>query len=319
MTVGGISGQTFYEKLHHRKDKQMQHETQAQTAFSKNLKENDPALPEEEPSVTESTAVIHGASSSLHTAMMIQESGRIQLHAVVECSARHISYAQSDHVKVCVSEGYTFKAQVQAERHSVYIEKKTDDGEVTGYEINPLKLDKNTTDPLEQMALEAWELSRRAFMGENPSFHEISPDTILGKQAPVLEEPEDDYSSLTISEAMKRFTAFVEDRIKNGDPKYQIGGSEMSVKEWNRLIAKIDDEIDAAKEQLREELRKAKKVHAAAADQKEEDKLLGITKEQIARLFEDPDKKPKQTASETDTEEVYQPWMGRDAKKQEEG
>lgn len=35
---------------------------------------------------------------------------------------RHISYSESDHVKVCVQEGYTLKAQVKMEEHKVYIE-----------------------------------------------------------------------------------------------------------------------------------------------------------------------------------------------------
>ena len=149
-------------------------------------------------------------------------------------------------------------------------------------------------------------------MGEDSPFHEIDPQKemqqMLGEA--VEETPEKSYSELTIPEAMQKFYDFVEDRIKNGAPKYQIGGSEMSVKEWNRLLAKIDEEINAAKEQLREELRKAKEKAKTAGDKTpEEAEILGITKEQIARLFEDPDQKAGSSADFIDPEEVYQAWM----------
>ena len=41
MTVGGITGQNFLNKLHSQKKKDNQNETQAGTTFSNNLKEND--------------------------------------------------------------------------------------------------------------------------------------------------------------------------------------------------------------------------------------------------------------------------------------
>ncbi len=287
MTVGGITGQTFYEKIQGQRKKYPQDEAQAEMAFSNNLKDSgilkEQELSEEQKE-TEDILAACGASytNRLHTSMALHESGRIQLSAVIECSAQRLSYEESDYVKVCVLEGYTFKAKVYADRHKVYIEKKTDDGEITGYEVDPLQLSDDTKDPLEQMALESWELARRAFMGDAP-FHEIDPkeetEQLLAKNrhsSDIQEESENEkeepgYGDLTLEQAMKKFYDFVEDRIKNGDPKYQIGGEEMSVREWNRLIEKIDDEIDTAKEQLREEIQKEKE------------------EEQVARLLEDPD------------------------------
>lgn len=312
MTVGGISGQGFYEKIQRQKKRDPQDGTQAGMAFSNNLAETDlfhKSLKERdkvENEKTETDEILAVNSSfydnSLHTSMALKESGRVQLQAVVECSARHITYAQSDNVKVSVENGYTFKAQVQMDAHKVYIEKKSDSGEVRGYEVDPLALDQDTEDPLEQMALETWGLARRAFMGEN-LFREIDPqaetDRLLNEKKigsdGILEEnkEEEKDSNMTIGEAMQKFYDFVEDRIKNGDPKYQIGAGEMSVKEWNRLLEKVDDEIDAAKKQLREEVQKAKeeaKKATSKADvvekKRNEDR---ITKEQIARLFEDLD------------------------------
>lgn len=319
MTVGGITGQTFYEKIQGQKKRHPQDEAQAGMAFSNNLKDSDVFkgrdMKEEQ---KEAEGIIAASSSSytsnLHTSMLIQESGRIQLGAVIECSARHISYAESDNVKVCIQEGYTFKAKVYADSHKVYIEKKLDTGEVTGYEVNPLKLNVDTKDPLEQMALESWELARRAFMGDAP-FHEINPQEELQRQmGEKISEPEkeDGYEDLTVEKALQKFYEFVEDRIKNGDPKYQIGASEMSVKEWNRLLEKIDAEIDAAKEQLREEIRKAKEEAQKVTSQEEAEVTKaddGITREMIARLFEDPDSDLPDFATMVNPEEVYQAWM----------
>lgn len=288
MTVGGITGQNFLNKLHSQKKKDNQNETQAGTTFSNNLKENDILSKGAKDDKTKTgnlskrddiTSVNSSVYSNiLQTSMILHESGHVQLQAVVECSAKHISYAESDNVKVCIEEGYTFKAQVQADIHKVYIEKKTDSGEVTGYEINPLELDPDTTDPLEQMALESWEIARRGFMGDAPS-HEIDPEEetrrLMGEKIEDSQK-EADYADMTIEEAMQKFYKYIEERIKNGDKEYQIGAASMSAKEWDRLLEQIDTDIDAAKEQLREEIRKAKEEE-------------GITKEQIARLFEDKD------------------------------
>lgn len=323
MTVGGITGQTFYEKLQGQKRKNPQDGAQAGMAFSNNLKDSDVLKGwdmKEEQKETEGITAASSSSytNSLHTSMLIHESGRIQMGAVIECSAQHISYAESDNVKVCVEEGYTFKAKVYADSHKVYIEKKMDSGEVTGYEVNPLKLDADTQDPVEQMALESWELAKRAFMGDAP-FHEVNPQEELkkqmGEQIPESEE-EKGYENLTVEEGMQRFYKFVEDRIKNGAPKYQIGASEMSVKEWNRLLEKIDAEIDAAKEQLREEIRKAKEEAKKVTSEKESEVTKaedGITKEQIARLFEDQDSDGPDFATPVNPEEVYQAWMSQGA------
>ncbi|MCI8327131.1 MAG: hypothetical protein HFI37_05070 [Lachnospiraceae bacterium] len=298
MTVNGITGKTFYEKLQGQKKKNLQDEAQSGMSFSDNLAESSVFKGDHTTNETQETDDIIAASSSshtssIHTSMLLHESGRIKLSAVIECSARNIRYAQSDHVKVYMEDGYVLKAQVEASEHKVYIEKKMDNGEVIGYEVDPLKLSSDTEDPIEQMALESWELAKRAFMGENPSFHVIDPieeqRRLMGD--PLLEEEQEEgYEDLTIEEAMQKFYNFVEDRIKNGGPKYRIGAAEISVKEWNRLLKKVDAEIDAAKEQLREKVKKAKEKAKKVTPERETEVIKSdssVTKEQIARLFEE--------------------------------
>lgn len=70
----------------------------------------------------------------------------------------------------------------------------------------------------------------------------------------------DDNSSedmeLSFQESMQAFKEKALDQIKNGEPTYQIGGSEMSIKEWDKLIDKVDKSIDVIKEEQKERLEK---------------------------------------------------------------
>lgn len=70
----------------------------------------------------------------------------------------------------------------------------------------PLRIPQDTEDPLEQMALEAWEMARRGLAGEEPFFEEIDPQELqkelMGEKT---EEKEDDMMSLTLQEAMQKF------------------------------------------------------------------------------------------------------------------
>ncbi len=50
-------------------------------------------------------------------------------------------------------------------------------------------------------------------------------------------------------EALAQVSDFVEDRIKNGPPKFQIGGTEYSVDEWQKLMDSIDKDIENVKEE----------------------------------------------------------------------
>ena len=257
MTLNRISSSCFYDKMQGNKEQQTSKLSTEQAFLNRyNSKDtgdvSDPVL--EETSRT----------NCLSTSILLHSSGKLSIQATVECSARHISYDEADHVKTFVESGYTLKAQVSVTRHKVYIEKKSEDGSVSAYEVDPLQLTSDTEDPIEQMALESWELAKRSLAGEKPFFEELGSSN--------------SYMNKSIEEAITDFYHFIEDCIKNGDPKYQTGGSEISVKDWKRLMEYIDDTM----EQVREEQR---------LDAEE-------SKEQIARLFEDLTSSSESTSDE---------------------
>lgn len=55
--------------------------------------------------------------------------------------------------------------------------------------------------------------------------------------------------SADFREALAEVSDYVEDRIKNGPPKFQIGGCEYSVDEWKKLMESIDKDIENVKEE----------------------------------------------------------------------
>lgn len=162
------------------------------------------------------------------SAIQLQANGRIDAKAVAECRARDISYAESDYVKICVEQGFTFKAQVDVTAHTIYVEQKYEDGTVKGYDVDFGKLGEESQDPIEQVAMEAWKLVKRKLMGEN-AFHEIQPE-----------------------EALASFYDFIQDRIENGPPKYLIGLQEYSTEEWDKLLEGVDGQLEDIREAIKE-------------------------------------------------------------------
>ncbi len=63
-------------------------------------------------------------------------------------------------------------------------------------------------------------------------------------------------TAVSFQESMQAFKERALDQIRNGEPTYQIGASEMSVKEWDKLMEKVDKSIDAVKEEQKERLEK---------------------------------------------------------------
>lgn len=245
MNVNGIGKQSYYEKVNGNKA----NTKSGGSGFYESLSENLNGKTEAE-SKKENTASAKGVpvtaaypycgASSKASASGVCKSEKINSGAVSEQKPRHISYQESDYVKVFAEQGYTLMAQVDVDSRKIYIERRLEDGTVTGYEADPDKLDKETTDPVERMALEAWE--------------QTSADA----------SETDGEKSLTVAEALLSFYEFIEDRIKNGPPKYMIGNSEFSVSEWDKLLEGIDGQIDAIREELRERIEKMKEEQLKA-------------------------------------------------------
>ena len=142
-------------------------------------------------------------------------------------------------------------AQVDVNGRSVYIEQKMEDGTTKGYDVEIDKLKADTKDPVAQMALEAWNVA--------------------------VKEDDSEEKELTMEEALLQFYEYIEDRIKNGPPKYQIGKDEFSITEWNKLLESLDDQIDTIKEEMRERIEKMKEQQMEA----ERSQKLQIDKEEL--------------------------------------
>lgn len=242
MNVNGIGKQTYYGKTSETKAGGKSGGGRFYESLSENINERTEAEQRKENAASLAGAVKNAAYPYCNVAAKagaanVYESESISTGAAVSCEVRGISYQESDYVKVFAAEGFSLMAQVNAAARSVYIEQKKEDGTIRGYEVNIDKLSKDTADPIEQAALEAWE--KKAAEGQ--------------------EEDE-----LTVEEAMLQFYEFIEDRIKNGPPKYLIGISEFSVAEWDKLIEGIDGQLDAIREELRERIEQMKEEQMKA-------------------------------------------------------
>lgn len=240
MNVNGIGKQSYYEKTNGNKA------NPRNGGFYESLSENLNGRTEAE-SKKENTAPSKGVAvtaaypyCNASPKAGAYKSEKITSGAVSQKEPRHISYQESDYVKVFAEQGYTLMAQADIDDRKIYVERRQEDGTITGYEVDPDKLDKETTDPVERTALEAWEQKSADVKDTNG-------------EAP-----------LTLEEALLAFYEFIEDRIKNGPPKYMIGNSEFSVAEWDKLLEGIDGQIDAIREELRERIEKMKEEQLKA-------------------------------------------------------
>ena len=208
MTVSGIGNHPFYEQTDEKSGKKQKTKNSFYENFASNLE--DRTISGRNKKGKEDSTRASGANyhfNKVSAKITFQQSEQFHTDILKKCNVRNLSYAQSEHVKLCISEGCVLKAQVDMDENKVYIEQKNEDGTIQGYEANPLELDKDTQNPIEQMALETWD------------------------------------------EAMTKFSDFVENRIKNGPPKFSIGAEEFSIKEWEHLLEKVDESLDNAKEE----------------------------------------------------------------------
>lgn len=263
MSCNRISNKTFFEKVNSNYKQNQKLKENDYDSFSGNLKKKEKQEIAEnlgkEKSEYQRAAELDYRFGKIATELLIQNSGRLEMDAVIKVSARHIRYEECDHVKVCIAEGYTLKAQVKAAEHRVYVEQKNEDGTAQGYEINPLKVSEDTKNPVELMALEAWKVARKAW--NHGMFTEIEGKNNSTEKAADAKEavPEEE---LTFENMLEQFREFVEKRIKEGSPKILIGGAEFSKEEWESLLKRIDKDIDAYKEELRERIKKKEEKEA---------------------------------------------------------
>ena len=68
---------------------------------------------------------------------------------------RHMSYEESDHVRIAVTEGYTLKGKrEEGGEDRVYVEAKYEDGRMEAYQVEMVKVPEQTEHVIEQFALE---------------------------------------------------------------------------------------------------------------------------------------------------------------------
>ncbi|MDE6661897.1 MAG: hypothetical protein K2K46_01010 [Lachnospiraceae bacterium] len=216
------------------------------------------------------------------------DSDIVNVSSVTGCEVRQITYSDSDYVKVFAKQGYTLMMQVDIDNRSVYVERRMEDGSVSGYEVEFDKIADDTNNPIELAALEAW------------------GKTLLDKKVAGT-SGESEEEAISIEEALKQFYEFIQDRIKNGPPKYAIGNSEFSKDEWDKLLASIDEQLEDVKEevedrvekieamQLRAELEKEKEEENKAikgVEKTSEELLTGLSQEE-----EDEEKNAAKTSS----------------------
>lgn len=262
MSIDSVSRKAFLEKVSQNYNQNRNSKNSAYEGFAGNLKERVESEEniQEQASENWTTTHIDYHLGKVASELLLQKTGRVEMGAVMETSVRHISYSESDNIKVCAKEGYTLKAQVDMDAHKVYIEQKNEDGTYQAYEVSPLEVAEDTENPIEQMALESWEMAKELL--NDGMFTEMEADGITGTQS--TKEEGEITDSVTFKEMLDKFEEFVEKRIKEGPPKIQIGGAEFSEEEWEQLLRKIDEDIDAYKEELRERIRKQQEEEASA-------------------------------------------------------
>lgn len=166
--------------------------------------------------------------NNIHSADGIQKSGKEA--AVCETGVKYISYEESDYVDICIQSGYIYMAQANSDTRSVYVEQKMDDGTVRGYDVDIDKLKGDEKDPVMRCAIEAWNKAEsKEKQGESAYGEDLSAD-----------------------KALLDFYEFIRYRIKNGEPKYQLGNSEFSIDEWNEFIDGLDSQIQDLRQDMEE-------------------------------------------------------------------
>lgn len=238
MNVGGIRSAAFLEQMGAAKSKSADKTRDFRSDLEGNLSGQATEDSVKEQKSAEDT---RGAEyyQSVMSARALHNADKLANSAVEACEVRKITYGQCDYVKLCADQGVVYKAQVLREKNQVYVEEKKDDGTVSAYLVDMDKAAQNPSLPLEAAAKEAFEKAQT-------------------QEAADTEEE--------FQHALDKFYVYAEERVKEGPPEFAIGAAEFSVKDWEKMLEAVDEEIDAMKEDLQERI-----------DEKEEDaKKKGI-------------------------------------------
>lgn len=85
----------------------------------------------------------------------IRVNAAVAQEALQAVEVRHMSYEESDHIKIAVTEGYTLKGKREdSEDARVYVEAKYDDGRLEAYQVEIGKIAETTEQEIEKFALE---------------------------------------------------------------------------------------------------------------------------------------------------------------------
>lgn len=288
MNVNGIAKQTYYDNNNGAKVNNKNNGT----AFYESLSENINSRNENAGNSIETPKAAMAAKSYAYRNVISAENYEIAgISSITVCDVKQLSYQDSDYVKVFPEQGYSLAAKVDFENHSIYIERRAEDGSVSGYMVELDKVADNTSNSIEQTALEAWgkaELEKNvAVIDDNQYTFQDDSKQVDEKVAPIQNasqadtdknetgEETDAEEELTMEEALAQFYAFIQDRIKNGDIKYMIGNSEFSIEEWEKFLAGIDKQIDDIKEETEERIENKKKEYIDA------DKIAGLSDKQL--------------------------------------
>lgn len=94
----------------------------------------------------------HRVESGRLGAPGIRISAVARREAVQTAEVRHMSYEESDHIEIAVTEGYTLKGKLEGSR--VYVEAKYDDGRLEAYQVETDRVPAQTQHRIERFAME---------------------------------------------------------------------------------------------------------------------------------------------------------------------
>ena len=138
-----------------------------QESFLQNLKNRDQAQHASTSEETEAKQGVRDTQTGVNKKADKVGMGRIGAASGIRVNAaatqealqavevRHMSYEESDHVKIAVTEGYTLKGKrEEGADDRVYVEAKYDDGRLEAYQVEIDRVSENTQQEIERFALE---------------------------------------------------------------------------------------------------------------------------------------------------------------------